>query len=54
VSQIVFVWKYLKGKRLVFVLGLILTLLTSAIDVVNPTLTLEGLARIYHMNQRDR
>ena len=37
-SQIVFVWKYLKGKRLVFVLGLILTLLTSAIVVVNPYL----------------
>lgn len=26
---------------------------TDRINIVNPTLTLEGLARIYHMNQRD-
>ena len=37
-SQIVFIWQYLKGKRTIFVLGLTLTLMTSAIVVVNPYL----------------
>ncbi len=36
--QIKFIWRHLKGKRLVFILGLIITVLTSAVVTVNPYL----------------
>ncbi len=36
--QIRFIWQHLKGKRLVFLTGLFLTLLTSAVVIVNPYL----------------
>lgn len=36
--QIRFVWQHLKGKRFVFILGILLTLLTSAVVIVNPYL----------------
>lgn len=34
-----FIWSKLKGKRFIFVLGLILTVITSFIGLVNPVLT---------------
>ncbi|MGM9680811.1 MAG: ABC transporter transmembrane domain-containing protein, partial [Eubacteriales bacterium] len=37
--EIRFIWKNLKGKRLVFLIGLFLTAITSAIVIVNPYLT---------------
>lgn len=33
-----FIWQHLKGKRFVFILGLLMTLLTSAVVIVNPYL----------------
>ena len=36
--QIRFVWQHLKGKRFVFLLGMFITLLTSAVVIVNPYL----------------
>ncbi len=36
--EIRFLWKNLKGKRLVFVIGLFITVLTSAVVIVNPYL----------------
>lgn len=36
--QIKFIWRNLKGKRGMFILGMLLTLLTSAVVVVNPYL----------------
>lgn len=36
--QIRFVWQHLKGKRFVFILGLLITVCTSAVVIVNPYL----------------
>lgn len=36
--QIQFIWQHLKGKRLVFLMGIFITLLTSAVVIVNPYL----------------
>ena len=36
--QIRFVWQHLKGKRFIFVIGMLLTLLTSSLVIVNPYL----------------
>ena len=35
-SQIIWVWNYMKGKRAVFLFGLFLTIVTSAMRVINP------------------
>jgi len=37
--QIKFVWHHMKGKRFVFVLGLFITVLTSAVVIINPYLS---------------
>lgn len=36
--QIKFIWRHLKGRRLVFFLGMFITVLTSAVVIVNPYL----------------
>lgn len=36
--QIQFIWQHLKGKRLIFLLGMFLTICTSAVVIVNPYL----------------
>ncbi|MCL2763788.1 MAG: ABC transporter ATP-binding protein/permease [Treponema sp.] len=40
-EQIVWVWNYMKGRRAVFMCGLFLTLVTSAMRVINPMLGLK-------------
>ncbi|MDR0321157.1 MAG: ABC transporter ATP-binding protein/permease [Treponema sp.] len=37
-EQIIWVWNYMKGRRAVFMGGLVLTIVTSAIRVINPML----------------
>jgi len=40
VEQIIWVWNYMKGRRAVFLFGLLLSIITAAIRVINPMLGL--------------
>lgn len=51
--EIRFIWKYLKGKRFVFIIGLLLTVVTSAIVIVNPYLTKFLVDDVIRGDQRD-